>query len=197
MVMSTRFGLGYLVIAACAACGPETTSFRTTDKGDASERVGPPAAAYDVRLGDPPIAQVQVHVWSNGGYLSPSGEPMTHVGFELRNTSTQPVVFDGDALALAVFDSSATALPPSHFTTITPLGPSQIQIQPGATVVLGSYFTIPVRPRAVDSMRIKWSLRLRDKRYVQITSFTRDDDAPGFDNPRRVDPQPQPQPTRT
>src|SRR5512140_3714241 len=185
--MNTRLGLGYFVIAACAACGPETTSFRTTDKGDGSERGGPPAAAYDVRLADQAVAQV--HVWSNGGYLSAAGEPMTHVGFEIQNTSAQPIVFDGDALDLTVFDASSKALPPSHFTTITPLGPSQLQIQPGATVTLGSYFTIPVRPRAVDTMRIKWSLRARDKRYIQITRFARDDEAPVLETPRRADPQ--------
>src|SRR5690349_21075266 len=77
-----------VALFAVAACGPETTSFRTTDRGDGSERAGPPAAAYVVR------DAAQVRVWSNGGYIGSSDEPMTHVAFEIR--ATRPVVFDSD-----------------------------------------------------------------------------------------------------
>ena len=159
-----------------AACGPETTSFRTTDRADEAERAGPPAAAYDVRLSDQPIAKV--HVWSSGGYVSISHEPMTHIGFEIQNTSSHPIVFDGDALELVVFDASFAALPPTRFMTTTPLGPAQLPIAPGKTITLASYFLLPVRPRVVDTMQVRWSLRANDQTYLQITRFTRDDDFP-------------------
>jgi hypothetical protein len=186
VMTSLPFGLLSVVIAACAACGPETTSFRTTDKSD--DRPGPPAAAYDVRLVDQPVALV--HVWSNGGYISSTDEPMTHIGFEIRNVSTEPVVFDGDALELMLLDHAAMTLPPARFTTIAPLGPSQIKIKPGATVVLGCYFMIPVRPHLVHHMRIRWALRTNGQRYDQTTSFTRADDAPVIDYPRLVESRP-------
>src|SRR6266853_738962 len=49
---------------ACSACGPETTSFRTTDRTDPN-RIGPPSAGYDVYVAGQLVAKV--HVWSSGG----------------------------------------------------------------------------------------------------------------------------------
>jgi hypothetical protein len=172
-------GIAAIVIVwACGACGPETTSFRATDKtADATsdtKRPGPPAAAYDVRMADQPIAEV--HVWSNGGYVSTGDEPMTHVGFEIRNASALPIVFDGDALTLTVFDRAAAALPATRVTSAEPLSPAQRTIQPGAILLLGAYFAIPIRPRAVERMVVQWALRAGDQRYLQVTRFARDDD---------------------
>jgi hypothetical protein len=176
MMRSHWFRVLLSITPLLAACGPETTSFRTTDRADEAERAGPRAAAYDVQLAGQPIAQV--HVWSSGGYVSISDEPMMHIGFEIHNTSSQPIVFDGDALELVVFDASFAALLPTRFMAIAPLGPAQIPIAPGKTVTLASYFLLPVRPRVVDTMQIRWSLRANDQPYVQITRFTRDDDFP-------------------
>jgi hypothetical protein len=166
----------FMFMWACGACGSETTSFRATDKTDDADRPGPPGATYDVRMAEQPIALV--HVWSKGGYLSIGDEPMTHIGFEIHNAGALPVVFDGDALALTVFDNTATALPPARITSVEPLGPAQRPIRPGATVILGAYFAVPVRPRAVDTMQVQWALRAGDQRYLQLTRFARDDDAP-------------------
>jgi hypothetical protein len=157
---------------ALAACAPESTSFRTTDQGDGSERTGPPAAAY--RVAD--IAKV--HVWSNGGYISTGEEPMSHVGFEIQNTSPRPIVFDSDALQLLVFDKDGQPLPTATFTAVTPLGPARVPIAAHETTTLDVYFLLPVRPKVVDTMRLHWSLMLGDERYEQSTSFVRDDDAP-------------------
>lgn len=162
------------LVAAAASCGPETTSFRTTEKGDGSDR-SPPAAVYDVRVGG---QLAHARVWSNGGYIGTSDEPMTHVGFEIENASRRAIVFDSDALGLAVFDGTGAALPAPAFTTLTPLGPSQVAIAPGATVTLDGYWKLAVRPRVVDHMRVQWSLRAGDSRHVETTSFTRDDDNP-------------------
>ncbi|HET7506475.1 MAG TPA: hypothetical protein VFK02_35895 [Kofleriaceae bacterium] len=167
---------------ACAGCGPETTSFRALDKGDDAEL---PGAAYDVRMGESPIATV--HVWSNGGYVSISKQPMTHVGFEIRNTSPQPIAFDTDALELTTFDNTATQLPRAEITSIEPSGPTLRPVRPGAAILIGAYFAIPVRPRAVEAMQIGWALRTGDLRYVQFTRFTRDDDYPVVDAPHTAD----------
>lgn len=166
-----------------AACGPETTSFRPTDQGDGGERSGPPAASYPVRLDGRDVASV--HVWSNGGYIGSSDEPMTHVGFEIRNTSARGLVFDGDALALIGLDRYGAMLPLARFTTVTPLGPAQVPIAPGTTTTLDAYFQLPVRPRAIDAMRVRWSLQIGDRRLDQTTSFVRDDGYPVAEPPVR------------
>ena len=155
-----------------AACGPETTSFRTTDGSDPDR---PSAALYAMR------GAARVDVWSNGGYFGSSGEPMTHIGFEIRNTSSTPIVFDGDALRLVVFGAHGALLPPARFTAVTPLGPAQVPIAAGATKTLEAYFVLPVRPRMIDAMRVHWSLKIGNAGHDQISSFTRDDDYPVLD----------------
>lgn len=168
------------MVLALAACGPETTSFRTTDRGDGSERAGPPAATY--AIGE----TAQVHVWSNGGYLSPSDEPMTHIGFEIH--ATRPIVFDTDALGLALFDKYGILLPPARFVSVTPLGPSQLPIAAATTTALDAYFLLPVRPRTVGTMRVHWSLQIGDSHDEQVTTFVRDDSYPVADPPARGEP---------
>lgn len=171
------------VLVAIAACGgPETTSFRTTDRGDNSDRAGPPAAAYDVRIAE--RATANVHVWTNGGYIGASDEPMTHVGFEIRNTGVQPIVFDAESLRVVAFDRNGAPLPPVEFVAVTPLGPAQVAIAGNATVMLDGYFKLPVRPRVVDSMRVRWSLRAGPASHDEITTFIRDDAFPVADPPK-------------
>lgn len=164
-----------------AACGPETTSFRPTD---ASDPARPGAALYAVAAG------ARVDVWSNGGYIGSTGEPMTHVGFEIRNTGAAPIVFDGDALQLIVFGAHGQALPLATFTAVTPLGPAQVSIPAGATRTLEAFFVLPVRPRAIDTMRVRWSLKIRDAAVVEMSSFTRDDDYPVLESPPPAQPTP-------
>jgi hypothetical protein len=183
--------LASIVLGACGACGPEITSFRSLDKGDGSHRAGPPSAAYDVRMADLPVADV--HVWSNGGYISIDEEPMTHIGFEIHNTSARSIVFEDNAVELTVLDNTTSALPPTRIASIEPVGPAQRSIRSGATIMLGGYFVLPVRPRAVAAMQVRWALRAGGQRYLQVTRFTRDDDDPVVDAPdgieaRRVKP---------
>lgn len=177
-------GMRRLPLAALfvfAACGPETTSFRTTDGSDPDR---PSAALYTMH------DAARVDVWSNGGYLGSSGEPMTHVGFEIRNTSSAPIVFDSNALRLIVLGAHGTLLPAARFTAVTPLGPAQVSIAAGATKTLEAYFVLPVRPRMIDAMRVRWSLKIGNTGYDQISSFTRDDDYPILDPPPAARPFP-------
>ncbi|HEU4733392.1 MAG TPA: hypothetical protein VFT22_36115 [Kofleriaceae bacterium] len=136
-------------------------------------------------MNEQPIAQV--HVWSNGGYISIGGEPMTHIGFEIHNASLRPIVFDEDALVLIAFDNAGAELPGVRLMSIEPIGPTLRPVRPGATLILGGYFMIPVRPRAVDAMQVQWALRAGDQRYLQVTRFTRDDDYPVLDAPRTAE----------
>ena len=161
-----------------AACGPETTSFRTTDRGDGKDREGPPAAAYDVRSDG---AVANVHVWSNGGYISNTELPMTHIGFEIENNGTAAIGFDSDVLQLAIYDSRGATLPATAFVVVTPIGPALVPIAPGETKNLEAYFELPVRPRVVESMRLRWNLRMGDARYTEYTHFVRDDEFPTFE----------------
>ena len=163
------------LVLAIAGCTAETTSFRTTDRGDGEH---PGAAAYA-------IGGASVHVWSGGGYIGSSDEPMTHVGFAIRNAGTQPVVFDGDALALTVFAGDGAPIPGSSLVAVTPLGPAQVSIAPGDTAGLDAYFLIAVRPRVVDHMQVRWALRHDDTRQLEVTSFVRDDELPVVAPPSR------------
>ena len=174
-----RLGLVLLaagvVVAGVTACGPDTTSFRPTDRTDPSH-AGPPSAVYDVYLAGQLVART--HVWSNGGYLSSGDEPMTHVGFEISSTTLRALAFDADALELAAFDSDGGALPAPKLTSITPSGgPPLINVPAASTVVLGAYFALPARPRSIGSMQVRWTLRTDAEEYRQVTGLVRDDDA--------------------
>jgi hypothetical protein len=168
------------------ACGSEVTSFRPAERGDEPDRVGPPAASYEVRVAEHPVADVRV--WSTGGYISVGNEPMAQIGFEIRNTSSQMIAFDCDALELTVFDATLTTLPPTRLNQLAPLGPPQIEVMPGKTAMLAAYFQLPVRPRVVDFMRVRWSLRTGDQRHLETTSFRRDDGTRMIDRRRPDEP---------
>jgi hypothetical protein len=156
--------LVFLVVMV--ACVPDTTSFRTTDRGDDRD---PPAAAYRIRT-------AYVRVWSNGGYVGVG--PMTHVGFQIENKGSTVIRFDVDALELALIDNRGRPLPKAAFTAVTPLGPSLVSIWPGSTVTLDSYFRLFVPPQVVAGMRVQWTLVIGQRRYVERTNFVRDDARP-------------------
>jgi hypothetical protein len=177
------------------ACGSEVTSFRPADRGDEPDHGGPPAASYDVRVAEQPIADVRV--WSTGGFISVSDEPMAQIGFEIRNRSSQRIAFDCDALELTVFDTTLTTLPPTRLTRLAPLGPPQVEVMPGKTAMLAAYFQLPVRPRAIDFMRVRWSLRSSDQRYSETTSFRRDDGARMIEQRRPSEPASNPSARRS
>jgi hypothetical protein len=162
------------VVAGSAACGSDSTSFRPIEPADPNH-AGPPSAAYDVQLGGQVVARV--HVWSNGGYVSSSDDPMTHVGFEINSATLRPMTFDADTLELIVFDRDGAPLPRARLTTFTPQGVSLITVPPASTALFGAYFLLPIRPRSVGSMQVRWTLRLDGDDYHQVTGFLRDDDA--------------------
>lgn len=159
---------------AFASCTPETTSFRTTDQSDPAET--DKSAYYALRVGERGAAVV--HVWSNGGYIGTSDEPMTHVGFDIENRGAVPIVFDVDALRLSIAGKHVARLPPPRFVAVTPLGPAKVPIDPGTSALLDSYYELAVRPRSVDTMQIRWTLRAGPASVEQVTTFVRDDDAP-------------------
>jgi hypothetical protein len=171
---------------AAPACGPEITSFRTTDRSD-PRRAGPPSAAYEVFLGGQLAAHA--HVWSTGGYVSSGDESMTQVGFEINSATLRPLLFDAEALELVVYDDTGTALPATRFTSITPLGPALVTVPPASTVVLGAYFALPVQPRTVSSMVARWAVRGDTDEYRQVTGFVRDDDAQVVERVSAPDPR--------
>jgi len=158
---------------AVVGCSPDNTSFRTTDQGDGVEPGGRPAAAYEVVVAGAPVARV--HVWSNGGYIGSSDEPMTQVGFEVRNVSVRPIAFDADALQLAVFDAHGAVVPGTTFSALTPLGPAEVTIAPGEVASLDAYFQLEARPAAVERMRVRWRLRLGGEPMTFTTNFVRDE----------------------
>lgn len=159
---------------AGTACGRQTTSFRPLEPTDPNH-AGPPSVAYDVPIAGQLVGRA--HVWSSGGYVSSGDEPMTQIGFEINSATMRTMTFDGDALELLVFDRDGNPLPPTRLTAITPLGPTLVTVPAASTVMLGSYFQLPVPPRNVGSMQVRWTLRLDADDYRQVTGFLRDDDA--------------------
>ena len=168
--MRTSYVRAAFLAVAAAACSPETTSFRSTDRVDSSEADVPTPAIVDLR----DVARVRV--WSTGGFIGSSEDPMTQIGIKIDNVSRRPIVFEGDAAALAIFDAQGVALADPVLTSIVPLGPSQVAIGPGASVTLDLYFKLPVRPRQVASMRARWAVIAGGERIVRSTSFVRDDE---------------------
>jgi hypothetical protein len=160
-------------VAGGAACSPDTTSFRPIERAD-SGHAGPPSVVYDIQFNEQRASRA--HVWSSGGYLSSTGQPMTHIGVEIRNATARPLAFDADALELVVFDRDGARLPPARLAMITPRSPSLIIVPPVSTAMVGAYFELPVRPRTVGSMQVRWLLRLDADEYRQVTGFLRDDD---------------------
>src|SRR5262249_11392282 len=99
-----------------------------------------------------------------------------------------PLAFDADVLELVAFDSDGATLPPTRLTSITPRGAALIAVPPASTIVLGAYFLLPVRPRNVSTMQVRWTLRTDAEEYRQVTGMVRDDDAPlnGYSPPGAV-----------
>jgi len=173
--MRCCFALAVAVAVASGECGSETTSFRPVDHVDA-RRGGPPSTSYEIAIAGELVGKA--HVWSSGGYVSSSGEPMTHVGFEIKNATLQTLTFDADVLELAVFDPNGAALPPARLTRLMPLGPSLIMVPPGGTAMFATYFQMSVPPRSIDRMQVRWTLRKGGDEYQQVTAFVRDGSEP-------------------
>jgi hypothetical protein len=161
---------------ALASCTPDTTEFRTTDESDPSDPER--GASYRLRVGQHGSARVQV--WSYGGYVGTSDEPMTHVGFDIHNTGTQPLVFDVSDLRLAVEDAQARKLPPPKLTSVTPLGPEKIRIPPGSSAMFDSYFQLKTQPADVEKMQVRWTLSADSSEIEQHTTFVRTADDDGM-----------------
>lgn len=160
-----------LVGALLVACTPDTTtSFRSTERIDSSDPELPSPAIYDLDR----IARVRV--WSTGGYIGTSEDPMTHVGVAIENTGKRPIVFDGDAASLALYDEAGALLPPPELTVIVPLGPSKVTIAPGARATLELHYKLGVKLTRVAAMTARWTLIAGKERIARTTGFVRDDE---------------------
>ena len=156
---------------ALASCTPETTEFRTTEESDPSDPER--GTSYRVRVGQRGAACVQV--WSKGSYVGTSDEPMTHVGFDIHNTGSEPLVFDVGDLRLALEGDRNRKLPSPQLTAVTPLGPEKIRIPPGSSTRFDSYFQLETPPTAVEKMQVRWKLSAGASEAAQVTTFVRDD----------------------
>jgi hypothetical protein len=157
---------------ALASCTPDTTEFRTTEESDPSDPER--GASYRLRVGQRGAARVQV--WSHGGYFGTSDEPMTHVGFDIHNTGTEPLVFDVSDLRLMVEGAQERRLPSPNLTAVTPLGPEKIRIPPGSSTRFDSYFQLKNAPVEVEKMQVRWRLSADSAGIEQLTTFVRDND---------------------
>lgn len=130
---------------------------------------GDPAAVYV--LGDkPPIGEVRV--WSRGADRIEVGDEDAvelHVGFEVENTGTEPLVLDAQGLVCSdvwVDGKRSTDLPPVRVA-------GEAEAAPGRSAVLDAWF----RPQAADPYDLDgFSLRFRVRAgdrdaLVQVTPF--------------------------
>jgi hypothetical protein len=105
---------------------------------------------------------------------------MTHVGFDIRNTGAEPLVFDVSDLRLAIEGPQGRKLPLPKLTSVTPLGPEKIRIPPGSSTRLDSYFQLTTPPAEVEKMQVRWALSAGSAETEHLTTFVRavDDDMP-------------------
>lgn len=160
-----------LLGAFLLACTPDTTSsFRSTERIDSQDPELPSPAVYDL------AGVARVRVWSTGGYIGTSDDPMTQIGIAVENTGKRPLVFDGDAASLALYDEAGALLPAPQLAVISPLGPSKITIAPGARTTLELHYKLDVKLGRVAAMTARWTLIAGKERIARTTGFVRDDE---------------------
>lgn len=160
-----------LVGALLVACTPDTTtSFRSTERIDSTDPELPSPAVYDL------TGVARVRVWSGGGYMGTSEDPMTHVGVAVENTGKRALLFDGEAASLALYDEAGALLPAPELSVIVPLGPSKVTIAPGAKATFEMHYRLGVKLSRVAAMTARWTLIAGKERIARTTSFVRDDE---------------------
>lgn len=163
-----------MLAALLIACTPDTTSFRATDRTDSSDPELPSPAIYDID------GVARVRVWSQGGYIGTSEDPMTHVGIAIENIGKQPVLFDGDTVSLALYDETGATLPAPELRVIVPLGPTKATIAPGARATFELHFKLAVKVSRVAGMKFRWKLVAGTEPIARTTSFVREDEPSTF-----------------
>jgi len=163
-----------MLAALLVACTLDTTSFRSTDRIDSSDPELPSPAVYDLEN----VARVRV--WSGGGYVGTSEDPMTHVGIAIQNTGKQPVIFEDDAVSLALYGKDRVALPAPELRVVVPLGPSKVVIAPGERATFELHFQLGVKLARVAAMTLRWSVMSGGQIIVRTTDFVRDDEPAPF-----------------
>jgi hypothetical protein len=159
-----------MLAALLVACTPDTTSFRSTERIDSSDPELPSPAVYDLEN----VARVRV--WSGGGYIGTSQDPMTHVGIAIQNIGKQPVIFDDDAVSLALYGEDRVPLPAPELRVVVPLGPSKVVIAPGERATFELHFKLGVKLARVAAMTLRWSVMSGGEVIVRTTDFVRDDE---------------------
>ncbi len=163
-----------MLAALLVACTPETTSFRSTDRIDSYDPELPSPAIYDIE------EVARVRVWSGGGYIGTSEDPMTHVGIAIDNVGTRPLVFDSTAVSLALYDEAHALLPAPELRVVVPLGPAIVTVPPGEHATFELHFKLDVRPSRVAAMTLRWSVSSRGERIARTTDFVREDEPSVF-----------------
>ncbi|MBL9076330.1 MAG: hypothetical protein JNL08_02430 [Planctomycetes bacterium] len=128
---------------------------------------GFPAAVYPL-AGSPPAGEVRL--WSRGADRTEADDAVElHIGFELENSGTEPLVLDATALqcdALWIEGLQQAPLAPSRVS-------GQTEARPGATASLDVWFRPPAETgHAIDGFAVRFRVAAGDRTVLaQTTPF--------------------------
>jgi hypothetical protein len=162
--------LSILIAAGLVACGgtsrPER--FEPAERATAESPQGYTAAEYELTTRKGDLGDVKV--WSPGARImevNGVNRTVVHVGFEVDNSSNQPIDLEDLALDQATL----------HRQIVSGVQPARIDgattVQPGRVNEINAYFPLPagVSPQQVNAFRIRWRIHSPDVVYSQHTPF--------------------------
>jgi hypothetical protein len=154
-------------------CG-ERARFQPTENVTAVSPSGQPAASYELRADESDDSKITVNVWSEGAKRD-DDRTVVDLSIEVRNTGTELVELDRNALSLEVFNARGTPLPAGRLDRIQ-AEKGTLAVGPGtaSTTQLRFDLPVPVPPSEVGALRLRWGVVRPDgERYVQFTEFRR------------------------
>jgi hypothetical protein len=162
-------------LLASAGCTRATSreAVHPTENATATEH-GELASEYHLRTNAGDIGTAKV--WSHGAYRADVGgtdQTVIRVGFEIENTSSQPIVFDPQMTRLASVEidkRELTDIPVS-------MGQGRYIINPHSEGEVDAYFILPtgVMPQQVDSFNLMWAVNSGGQTFSEFTNFNQDE----------------------
>ncbi|MFW5739731.1 MAG: hypothetical protein ACOC1F_05135 [Myxococcota bacterium] len=152
--------------AGLTACGASHQGFHPAERATAETITGETAADYEIvteagSMGD-------VKLWSRGAFETDDGTTVIHIGIQLENESSRPIVLDDVVLDSLRYDGAVKS-------NIRPTG-QLARVLPGKSEEFELYFTLPepADPDRIRAFRVRWKAQAGDSTYQQTTPFHQD-----------------------
>lgn len=160
-----------LVALLLPACGTSRAYFIPREDVRAQSPRGWPAAQYAVANANE-ASVGEVRIWSEGAQrLEIEGEKRSvlHIGFEIENRSTAPMVLEVPACRLAEVEVADVRL-----ASVAPDGDqSNFEVPAGRSGLIDLEFVMPrdTLPRDIEEFKAQWTLTAGAIKLVQSTPF--------------------------